>query len=96
VELPVIPSPDPSARTLEINYTLDRTKDLLIAFDIKPKTVITDNWGNVRAIGTAAVPFTGAPHYFKTATQLAASNVRPGLIQGAFDRLYLVEKIEVL
>jgi hypothetical protein len=97
VVLPVIASPDPTATTLGlITYTLDRTKDLLIAFDISA----TAGQGNVRSV---LLPGTGTEHYFRAATQQASVPDRspspvlppPGFTTGP-DRLYLIEKIEVL
>jgi hypothetical protein len=78
-----------------VNYSLDRTKDLLIAFDISA----TAGQGNVRSV---LLPGTGTEHYFRAATQQASVPDRspspvlppPGFTTGP-DRLYLIEKIEV-
>src|SRR5206468_111680 len=100
VELPVIGSPDPTAKLLgPINYTIpDPPKDLLIAFDISA----TAGQGNVRSV---LLPGTGTEHYYRgpqagVATQAAAAGTTqppvgvvkprpPGFTTGP-DRLYLV------
>jgi hypothetical protein len=90
--LPMLPAgnvPPPIVPTT--SFTLDKAKDLLIAFDISASA----GQGNVRAIGTTLDPFTGAPHYFKTASQLQSEPNGTGFTKSTFDRLYLVEKIEV-
>jgi hypothetical protein len=100
VVLPEIPSadPDPNAKKLgPIVYTIpDPPKDLLIAFDISA----TPGQGNVSSV---LLPGTGTEHYFRAATEQASKRERspaPGLPLPGFttglDRLYLVEKIEVL
>ena len=73
-----------------VNYTLDQSKDLLIAFDISP----TPGQGNVRSVA----PLSGADHYFRAATQQAAAPDRsPDFATGTpSGRHYLIEKIEVL
>lgn len=104
VKLGVIPSlfPDPTATTLgPIDYSLDMNHDLLIAFDIS----ITPGQGNVRSVLLAG---TGTENYQRgpqggVATEQSSKPQRspaPGLPPPGFttvpNKLYLVEKIEVL
>ena len=78
--------PANTEKPIATNFTLDRTKDLLIAFDISA----APGQGNVPSVLLA-----GAPHYFKAATRLESVPNGLGFSQGPVDRLYLVEKIEV-
>jgi hypothetical protein len=104
VKLGVVPSldPDPSAMTLvPIDYNLDKTHDLLIAFDISNLA----GQGNVRFV---LLPGTGTESYLRgpqgnVATEQAAKadrlSAQPAGVPAyatAVNRLYLVEKIEVL
>lgn len=111
VKLPVIPSvvPDNTFTILgPIDYVLDRTQDLLIAFDIDN----TAGQGNVRY---SLLPGTGTESYQKAPpapppppapavptaqAKVANRSPAPGLPLPGFttvlDKLYLVEKIEVL
>jgi hypothetical protein len=92
---PAVVLPANTPRVLgPINYALDRTQDLLIAFDISATA------GNVRSV---LLPGTGTEHYFRAATEQASAQNRfpdpanPLLTYGTGpDRHYLVEKIEVL
>jgi hypothetical protein len=105
VKLPVIPSPTPDTHVTTlgpIDYSLDMTQDLLVAFDIS----ITPGQGNVRY---GLLPGTGTESYLKAppapgvATEQAKKPNRspapglplPGYTTGP-DQFYLVEKIEVL
>ncbi len=87
----VLPAATPAAsKTLgPIAYNLDATKDLLIAFDISNAPGQGDS---------SSVGLTGAVAYHKVATEDAAKADREpgyGNAQGQ-NKLYLVEKIEVL
>jgi hypothetical protein len=70
-----------------VNYTLDPTTDLLVAFDVSN----TPGQGNLR-FG----PLTGATSFARSATAEADVQDRtPGYVAAA-DNLYLIEEIEVL
>ena len=69
-----------------INYALDRTQDLLIAFDISA----TAAQGNVISVQP------GAEHYFKLGTQESSVPDRASDFSTGLNRHYLVQKIEVL
>jgi hypothetical protein len=72
-----------------IDYDLDRTSPLLIAFDISSNA----GAGNLRHI--AGVPATDATTYFRPATVEASNSSRsPGYLSSA--TIYVVEKIEVV
>jgi Fibronectin type III domain len=86
---------DPPARLLgstslvlgPIDYALDRTRDLLVAFDIGA----TAGPANVVSVAQS-----GATHYFKAATQESSVPDRASDFSTGLDRHYLVERIEVL
>jgi len=76
-----------------VNYTLDPTKDLLVAFDISNTT----GEGNLRV--TAPGALTGGDTFSKPATVEASVRDRGGTTgypNHAVDNLCLVEKIMVL
>jgi hypothetical protein len=102
VMLGVIPSPfpDPTARTLDVDYSLDGTKDLLVAFDISNAA----GQGNVKFVklpgtGTGTNLFSRAatepPGEAKKAHRSNTPDVPPRYITQP-DVVYLVERIEVL
>lgn len=80
------------SKTLSVPYTLIKTEDLLIAFDIKP----TVGQGNLRFVPQpGAVSYAKGPPAPGLATEEAAVPDRtPGYIS-ANNNLYLIERIEV-
>jgi hypothetical protein len=85
---PVLVLPPDTSRVLgPIAYALDRTRDLLVAFDFG------DTPGQ---LGVVSIPRPGAIHYFKATTQEASVPDRAPDFSTGQDRHYLVERIEVL
>jgi hypothetical protein len=70
-----------------VGYALDRTRDLLVAFDFG---------ATAGQAGVTSVVRAGADHYFRAATQAAAVADRASDFSTGSGRHYLVERIEVL
>ena len=85
---PVLVLPTNTSQVLgPINYALDRTRDLLVAFDFG---------ATAGQAGVISVVRPGADHYFKPATQAASVADRASDFSTGIGRHYLVERIEVL
>jgi hypothetical protein len=83
----VLPASDPRKTLGPFVYTLDRSKDLLIAFDISA----VEGQGNLRRVALQ-----GAVAYLKAAISEAKIQNRGPGYNAEPNRHYLVEKIEVL
>jgi hypothetical protein len=85
---PVLVLPASASRVLgPIDYALDRTRDLLVAFDFGATS---------GQAGVISVVRPGADHYFRAATQAASVADRASDFATGVGRHYLVERIEVL
>jgi hypothetical protein len=85
---PVLVLPADTSRVLgPVAYPLDRTRDLLVAFDFG---------ATAGQAGVISVVRPGSDHYFRAATQAASVADRASDFSTGSGRHYLVERIEVL